>query len=71
MGVLLTCVSVYYVHVVPTEARRWHQNLWDWTNRGLLAAMWVLRTKPGSPARATNTLNHRAISPVCILHSKK
>jgi hypothetical protein len=46
VGVLPACMPVY---TVPPEVRRgWHQNWW------LLAAMWVLGTKPGSSARAAS-----------------
>lgn len=35
MGALPVWVSVYHVGAVPSEARRWHQILLNWTVREL------------------------------------
>lgn len=44
------------------EAWNEHWIHWKWSYRWLLAALWVLGTKPGSYARAANTFNPWAIS---------
>lgn len=48
--VLSACIYLYHMYAVPIEARR-------------AAALWMLRTEPGSSARAVGTLNCWAISP--------
>ena len=40
MDVLPACVSVYHMHVVPTELRRWCQIPWDWSTGQLWSTMW-------------------------------
>lgn len=56
MSVLSTCMSVYHSHAVPTEARRGHQNFWNWSHRRLWA-LWVLETKFEASGRGTSALN--------------
>lgn len=43
---------VHHVHVMPSEIRRGHHILWDWSCRWFRAAMWVPGTKLGSFVRA-------------------
>lgn len=55
MGVLFACMS--------RRAGRGHSVLWNWSHRQS-AALRVLGSKPRSSGRATQALNHSAISPV-------
>lgn len=51
------------VLAMPVETKRGWWILSNCNYRQLLAVVWVLRTEPGSSARATNVLNLWAISP--------
>lgn len=52
-------MSVLCRHTVPTDARKGCQILWNWGYRQLLAATWVLGTKPGCAIRAAVILTVR------------
>lgn len=41
-----TCKSVPLACLVPKEASRGHQVPWNWKDRQLQAAAWMLGTKP-------------------------
>lgn len=56
MSVLSTCMSVYHSHAVPAEARRGHQNSWNWSHRRLWA-LWVLEMEFQASGRGTSVLN--------------
>lgn len=58
MSVLPTCVCVYHMFAVPADERTRQQISWNWHYRWLLAAMWVVGTKPRLSGRATSILNH-------------
>lgn len=45
------------MHVLPKEARRWHQIPWNGSCGQLLATMWVLGSKPGSSSKIASALN--------------
>lgn len=53
MGILLACTSMHYMCAVLVEDRRGHPVLWDWSQRHLIVAKWVLRSEPRFSARAT------------------
>jgi hypothetical protein len=61
-------VSAPFACLGILEARRGHQ-IWNWSYIWLQAAVWVLRIKAKSFGRATNALNHWAISPTSVLSS--
>jgi hypothetical protein len=42
---------------LPAEAKRRHQFPWKWSDRQLLAIIWVLRIKPRSSETAATALN--------------
>lgn len=43
MSILPAIITVHHVHAVHTEARRGYQ-IWNWSYRWFLAAIWVLGT---------------------------
>lgn len=60
------CVYVYMYTVStppPSEVRRGNSVPWNWSLKWLLAAMWVLGTKPKSSARAASALKCWVLSP--------
>ena len=62
--VLPTYSCIPYVCLLPAEARRGHQILWNWSYRWLSAAMWVLGClNLSSWKNAARTINYWAISP--------
>lgn len=48
----------YFMCMVPTEARRGHQVLWNWSYSWLRAACgcWLLGTEPGSSGRVASAV---------------
>ena len=65
MGVLPACIHGQYMHtLLPVETRRGgHWIPYNWSYRWLLAAMWVLRINPGSPARTIGAFKPWILSP--------
>lgn len=51
LRVLLACMSLSYVCLVPSEARRGHWIPWNRSSKWLWAVMWVLRAEPRSCGR--------------------
>lgn len=54
---LLTCMFVDYM-CIPGAHRSHRLFPWNWSNKWLLATMWLLRIKLGSAGRASSALNH-------------
>jgi hypothetical protein len=60
----ILCVGVFClcVRLVPTEASRGHQILWNLSYRWLWATKWVLEMEPGSSERTVSMFNPWVIS---------
>lgn len=58
---LPACMYMYHVCLVSSEVRRRCWIPWNWNQRQLWAAMWMLGTRPGSSRRAANVLKLRAL----------
>lgn len=58
MRVLLTHLSVYHVHLLPVEARRWHRVSWKKNHRWLLTSITVLEMGARFTGKAAIAPNH-------------
>lgn len=55
---VLACMFVHQVSTVSPEGRKRHWIFWDWSDRWLLAAMWLLGIKRRSSEKAASAINN-------------
>lgn len=52
------CTSVNCMNEVPQRPEKCISSSWNWTEKQLQVAMWMLGIKHGSPGRPASVINH-------------